>query len=115
MLDDKILRLINNQKTEHTPHAFRAGGAGLRDFGALRHLLEPLTEAELSEALDVIDAMAATHNGCASCTAKIAAFCEAFAAQTLPQRSVGYREACSALSGREQRDYRAEIQRQLGI
>lgn len=71
---DLIRRLINNQRDEHTEHAFRAGHAGMQDFNRLVPILRGLPTDELHEWLDLIDDMAATHRYCDFCLGKITAY-----------------------------------------
>ena len=47
MTNATIRRLINNQKEEHSPHAFRAGGAGMADFNRLYPALRRLPAEEI--------------------------------------------------------------------
>lgn len=69
-----ISRLINNQRDEHTEHAFRAGHAGMQDFNRLVPILRGLPTDEVHEWLDLIDDMAATHRYCDFCLGKITAY-----------------------------------------
>ena len=73
MTADTIRRLITNQKAEHSPHAFRAGGAGMANFNQRYPILRSLPMDELAEWLSLIDAMRATHGGCGACCRKILA------------------------------------------
>ena len=74
MTADTIRRLITNQKAEHSPHAFRAGGAGMANFNQRYPILRSLPMDELAEWLSLIDAMRATHGGCGACCCKILAY-----------------------------------------
>ena len=73
MTADTIRRLITNQKAEHSPHAFRAGGAGMANFNQRYPILRSLPMDELAEWLSLIDAMRATHGGGGACCCKILA------------------------------------------
>lgn len=72
--NDLIRRLINNQRDEHTEHAFRAGHAGMLDFNRLVPILRGLPTDELNGWLDLIDDMASTHRYCVFCLGKITAY-----------------------------------------
>jgi hypothetical protein len=94
MLDDDSRRLINNQKFEHSNHAFRSNGrSGISDFLILlqRFRSDRFEKTDLEEALDLIDVMRETHKDCESCTLKILAFSELFSFNRLPDRYCRYR------------------------
>ena len=74
MTADTIRRLITNQKAEHSPHAFRAGGAGMANFNQRYPILRSLPMDELAEWLSLMDAMRATHGGGGACCCKILAY-----------------------------------------
>jgi hypothetical protein len=69
-----IRRLIVNQRDDHTPHAFRAGHAGMQDFNRLVPLLRRLPAEEISQWLDLIGDVAASHRHCPYCLGKIIAY-----------------------------------------
>jgi hypothetical protein len=122
MLDDDSCRIINNQKKEHSVHAFeRYGSSGLDDLTLLlqRFRDEKFPPKNLIEALDLIDKMRDTHVECASCTLKILAFSELFAYQKLQARYSFYSSEYDRwkeleidelmISNGRGRDYRKEI------
>lgn len=122
MLDDDSRRLINNQKFEHSNHAFRSNGrSGVSDFLILlqRFRSDRFEKTDLEEALDLIDVMRETHKDCESCTLKILVFCELFSFNRLPERYLHYRmeyERWKTLEIEEHmieegtgRDYRREV------
>lgn len=92
MTADAIRRLIANQKAEHSPHAFRAGGAGMADFNLLAPVLRHLPVPELLGWLRLIDAMRATHGECVACGCKILAYEIFITCDRLPERSARYVE-----------------------
>lgn len=113
---DHCHTLIDNQRKDYSPHPFRAGGGGLADFHVLGRILVRLPVSDVSQMLDKIDDMRATHADCVSCSAKILAFCEAFTADRLPERCRRDRAAYEELvhNARDpRRDYRGEIARYL--
>lgn len=131
MLDDDSRRLINNQNSEYSKHAFRRyGRSGISDFLILlqRFRSDHFEKTNLDEALDLVDVMRETHNDCESCTLKILAFCELFSFNRLPKRYLHYRmeyERWKTLEIEEhmieegtERNYRREVMnsalRQLG-
>lgn len=69
-----IRRLITNQRNEHTPHAFRAGHAGMHDFNRLVPTLRRLPANEIRTWLDLIDEVADSHRDCVYCLGKISAY-----------------------------------------
>jgi hypothetical protein len=71
---DTIRRLITNQKHEHTPHAFRAGSSGMKDFNRLVPVLRSLPPDELVKWLKLIDQVGHSHRGCQPCTCKVRAY-----------------------------------------
>lgn len=72
--NDLVRRLITNQRDEHTPHAFRAGHAGMQDFNRLVPILRSLPVNEIWSWLDLIDEVADSHQYCAYCFGKITAY-----------------------------------------
>jgi hypothetical protein len=110
-MNTDYIRRINNQKREHSHCSFATGHAGLSDFAFLANAFEGLSDAELEPYLDLIDAMRRTHEGCFSCSAKILAFCEIFAAGRNLPRAASYREEYEAgyKINRCDRDYRDEV------
>ena len=115
MTAEGIRRLINNQKAEHTPHAFRAGAAGMADFNQLYPVLRRLTALELSGCLRLIDAMRATHGECVACVCKILAYEMLITRERLPERSAHYGALYADLNRFETkgRDYLAEVRASL--
>lgn len=122
MLDDDSCRLINNQKFEHSNHAFRSyGRSGISDFLILlqRFRSGHFEETDLNEALDLVDVMRETHNDCESCTLKILVFCELFSFNRLPERYIHYQMEYERwktleieehmIEGGTGRDYRREV------
>lgn len=122
MLDDDSCRLINNQKFEHSNHAFRSyGRSGISDFLILlqRFRSGHFEETDLNEALDLVDVMRETHNDCESCTLKILVFCELFSFNRLPERYLHYQTEYERwktleieehmIEGGTGRDYRREV------
>jgi hypothetical protein len=85
MTDENIRRLINNQKDEHSPHAFRAGGAAMADFDELYPALRSLPRTTLARWMRLIDKMRATHDGCLPCSSKILAYSILFTQDLLPE------------------------------
>lgn len=72
--NDLIRRLITNQRDEHTPHAFRAGHAGMQDFNRLISIMRSLPVEEVHAWLDLIDDVAHSHRACVCCLGKITAY-----------------------------------------
>lgn len=107
----EIRRIINNQKQQHTPHAFRAGSAGMTDFNQLHPLLRRLPERTLARHMKLIDRMWLTHEHCEPCYCKILAYCILFTADRLPERHAEYERLYRArISGsRRGRDYMREV------
>lgn len=110
-----IRQLINNQRFEHSPHAFRAGHVGMHDFNRLAPLLRGLPKKELHKWLDLIDEMAATHSFCNSCYGKIIAYC-IIMTKNVPDfelRHEGYKmlytDCIAATRHNEPRDYMREV------
>ena len=112
MNDEDIRRLIENQKAEHVPHAFRAGGAGMADFNALYPVLRRLSRTELRRWMGLIDQMRATHEGCLPCTAKILAYSVLFTRDRYPERCERYTRLYQELNRSCEpggRDFMAEV------
>jgi hypothetical protein len=108
----EIRRLILNQKEEHSPHAFRAGGAAMADFRRLAPVLAALPVAELAGWLELIEQMAETHRGCLPCTAKIRAYLLVFSRERLPEVHARHEREYRrlAIEGRANgRDYLDEV------
>lgn len=116
MTNATIRRLINNQKAEHSPHAFRAGGAGMADFTRLYLVLRRLPAEEISGWMQAIDAMRTTHGECVACSCKILAYQGLITRDRLPERSEHYRALYADLFqfGTKGRDYLAEVRASLG-
>lgn len=72
--NDLIRRLITNQRDEHTPHAFRAGHAGMQDFNILVPILRSRPAKEIRSWLGLIDEVADSHQYCTYCFGKITAY-----------------------------------------
>ena len=115
MTTDTIRRLINNQKAEYFPHAFRAGAAGMADFNQLYPMLRSLPTDELEEWLSLIDAMRATHGECVACGCKILVYEMLLARERLPACSARYAALYADLYGYDTtgRDYLAEVRASL--
>lgn len=112
LADTEIRRLILNQKEEHSPHAFRAGGAAMADFRRLAPVLAALPVAELAGWLELIERMAETHRGCLPCTAKIRAYLLVFSRERLPEVHARHEREYRrlAIEGRANgRDYLDEV------
>lgn len=110
--DAEIRRLILNQKQEHSPHAFRAGGAGMEDFRRLARAFAALPPERLAGWLELIEQVAETHARCLPCLAKIRAYLMVFSRDRLPdvhaRNEREYRRL--ALEGRRMgRDYLGEV------
>lgn len=88
---ETIRRLINNQHHQHTPHAFRAGHAGMYDFNRLVPVLRSLPAEELEEWMKVIDTMCSSHVGCLPCSSKILVYSYLITKDILPVRSARYK------------------------
>lgn len=110
-MDTDYIRRINNQKREHSPCPFSAGRSGLSDFVFLANAFQSLSDTELQPYLDLIDAMRQTHADCLSCSAKILAFCEIFAAGRSLTQAARYHDEYEKTYkiNRSGRDYRAEV------
>jgi len=110
---ETIRRLINNQKQEHTSHAFRAGHAGMDDFKRLLPVLRSLPSAELEQWMDLIDKMGETHQDCLPCSCKVLVYSFLFTIDILPVRSAGYKrlyeQSISRRPPPEGRNYLAEV------
>ena len=102
---DEIRRLILNQRAEHTPHAFRAGGAAMEDFRRLASAFAGMDAQELARWLHLIEIMGESHRGCLPCYAKIHVYLMVFSRDRLPE-----------LHARLQAEYRriAEAGRRMG-
>jgi hypothetical protein len=108
----EIRRLIQNQKAEHTPHAFRAGGSAMADFRRLASVFAALEPAELSGWLDGIEQMSESHRRCLPCSAKIRSYLLIFSFGRLPERQARYERELRPLleQGRQiGRDYWGEV------
>lgn len=108
----EIRRLIQNQKAEHTPHAFRAGGSAMADFRRLASVFAELEPAELSGWLDGIERMSESHEGCLPCSAKIRSYLLIFSYRRIPERQARYERELRPLleEGRRMgRDYWGEV------
>ncbi len=88
---ETIRRLINNQHHQHTPHAFRAGHAGMADFNRLVPVLRSLPAVELEEWMKLIDAMCSSHVGCLPCSSKILVYSYLITKDILQKRSAHYK------------------------
>ena len=115
MTADTIRRLITNQKAEHSPHAFRAGGAGMANFNQRYPILRSLPMDELAEWLSLIDAMRATHGGGGACCCKILADEILFTREQLPALSARYAVLYADLYGYDTtgRDFLVEVRAAL--
>ena len=108
----EIRRLIQNQKGEHTPHAFRAGGSAMVDFRRLASAFVALEPGELSGWLDGIEQMSESHDGCLPCSAKIRSYLLIFSYGRLPERQARYERELRPLleEGRRMgRNYLGEV------
>ena len=114
---ETIRRLITNQNEEYTPHAFRAGHAGMGDFNRLLPVLRALPAAELEPWMDLIDEMGETHRGCLPCSCKVLVYSFLITRDILPERSAEYKKRYDQRITRhtppEGRDYLAEVIRSL--
>lgn len=110
-----IRRLINNQKAEHSPHAFRAGGAGMADFNRLYPALRRLPAEEMAGWMQAIDAMRTTHGECVACACKILAYQSLIARDRLPKTSARYAALYADLYRYDStgRDFLAEVRASL--
>lgn len=109
---DEIRRLIMNQKEEHTPHAFRAGGAAMADFRRLSPLFAQMEARELARWLHLIEVMAESHRLCLPCYAKIHAYLLVFSRERLPELHARYEREYRSLAAagrRMGRDYLGEV------
>ena len=86
----EIRRLISNQKEEHSPHAFRAGGAAMNDFRQLGKAFATMDAEELLPWLKKIEIMGKSHDYCLPCSAKIRAYLLIFSKDTLPYLHIRY-------------------------
>jgi hypothetical protein len=122
MIDDDLRRLITNQKSEHSPHAFKSyGRSGVSDFIFLMPRLrsDSFPRIDLEKALDLIDNVRETHRDCKSCSLKIIVFCELFTYRKHETRYAHYRSEYDRMKKAEMeehvitegigRDYRSEI------
>jgi len=114
---ETIRRVITNQNQEHTPHAFRAGHAGMGDFNRLLPVLRGLPAAELEPWMDLIDEMGESHRGCLPCSCKVLAYSFLITRDILPERSAEYKKRYDQRITRhtppEGRDYLAEVIRSV--
>jgi hypothetical protein len=99
MTPDDIRRAITNQKSEHAPHAFKAGQVGMNEFDLLYPVLRRLPVRELSKWMRLIDEMRATHNGCGPCYSKILAYSIFFTEDLLPERNDEYYSIYKTVAG----------------
>ncbi len=115
MTNATIRRLINNQKAEHSPHAFRAGGAGMADFNRLYPALRRLPAEEMAGWMQAIDAMRTTHGECVACACKILAYQRLITRDQLPKTSARYAALYADLYRYDStgRDYLAEVRASL--
>ena len=118
MTDDNIQRLINNQKAEHSLHAFAGNRGGMDDFNLLYPVLTKLPAVALRKWMRMIDAMRATHEDCAPCYAKILAYSILFTQGRAPKLCQRYRELYTPFVARyfvrkPVRDIMAEVQASL--
>lgn len=113
MTADNIRRLINNQKEEYSPHAFRAGGAAMAAFDELHPVLRELPGPALARWMRLIDKMRATHDGCLPCSSKILAYSILFTQDLLPELCERYTRLYYEQIRRNTppagRDYMAEV------
>ena len=113
--NDFIRRLITNQREEHTPHAFRAGHAGMHDFNRVVPILRSLPVEEVHAWLDLIDDVADSHRACAYCLGKITAYRILITQdiEPLAERHAGYLSQYARLLANqrhdEQRDFIKEV------
>jgi hypothetical protein len=116
MTNATIRRLINNQKAEHSPHAFRAGGAGMADFNRLYPALRRLPADEVAGWMQAIDAMRTTHGECVACACKILAYQRLITRDRLPKTSARYAALYADLYRFDStgRDFWAEVRASLG-
>lgn len=108
----EILRLIRNQKEEHTPHAFRAGGAAMGDFRRLSKVLATMSPSQLFPLLLEIEDMAQSHDYCLPCSAKIRAYLLIFSKDLLPDLHLRYAREYAKIIKRApniQRDFFQEV------
>jgi hypothetical protein len=113
MTANDLLRLINNQKAEHSPHAFRAGGAGMADFNRIYRHIHARPAGEIANWMPHIDAMRRTHGACVACVSKILAYSILITRQSLPRICNDYTRHYRALQSSQDRDYFAEIRASL--
>ena len=118
MTDDNIQRLINNQKSEHSLHAFAGNRGGMGDFNLLYPVLTKLPAVALRKWMRMIDAMRATHVDCVPCYAKILAYSILFTQNRAPELCERYRELYGQLvakhyTGRRYRDIMGEVKASL--
>ena len=118
MTDDNIQRLINNQKSEHTPHAFAGNRSGMGDFNLLYPVLTKVPAVALRKWMRMIDAMRATHGDCAPCYAKILAYSILFTQDHAPKLCERYQQLYTPFVarnfiGRRYRDIMGEVKGSL--
>ena len=118
MTDDNIQRLINNQKSEHSLHAFAGNRGGMHDFNLLYPVLTKLPNPTLRKWMRMIDTMRATHEDCAPCYAKILAYSILFTQDRAPKLCQRYRDfytpfVAMHFVGRRYRDIMGEVQASL--
>lgn len=111
MTPDDIRRAINNQKSEHAPHAFKAGQVGMHEFDLLYPVLRGLPARELSKWMRLIDRMRATHDGCEPCFSKILAYSIFFTEDVIPELNDKYYSLYKSVAGIPpvDRDYIREV------
>ena len=114
---ETIRRLITNQNYEYTPHAFRAGHAGMADFNRLLPVLRTLPAVELEQWMDLIDEMGETHGRCLPCSCKVLVYSFLSTRDILPERSARYKQRYDQRITRHPppkgRNYLAEVMRSL--
>ena len=113
MKADDIRRLINNQKEEHVPHAFRAGGAAMHDFNRLYPVLRGLPGPQLARWMRLIEKMGKSHDRCLPCSSKILAYSVLFTHGLLPELcekyTTRYYDQIRRTPPPAGRDYMAEV------
>ncbi len=114
---ETIRRLITNQNEEYTPHAFRAGHAGMSDFNRLLPVLRALPATDLEPWMNLIDEMGETHRDCLPCSCKVLVYSFLITRDILPERSTEYKNRYDQRIIRwtppEGRNYLAEVIRSL--
>ena len=113
MTSNELLRLINNQKAENSPHAFRAGGAGMTDFNRVYRHLHARHGGEIATWMPPIDAMRCTHGACIACVSKILAYSILITRHRLPCLCNGYIRQYRALQSAQDRNYFGEVRASL--